>query len=447
MGAAFSMLLAALIGAGGAAWATHAAFRRRIQKLRDALPPRVPASKSTYFGSDELGELARSWSLHAASSESQLRGLKADVIRREAILASMAEGVLVVDRELRVRFLNPAFVRAVGWEGPVADEMPVIRLVRDPEFMAVLRRVLASALPETSRFEPRGPQGRSFRLQVAPLTGPDEPGLVILLYDITDLERLERIRTDFVANVSHELRTPLASIRGYAETLLEGALDDAQNRRRFVEIIDAHATRLNNIASDLLALSELESGAPAEPVRIPLADSIHAALRTVEREAHLRGVKLMEEPQEDDVVILGNKAKFEQALINLLDNAIKFNRSGGSVTVASQTSDDGVRVSISDTGIGIPSQDLPRIFERFYRVDKARSRESGGTGLGLAIVKHIVLAHGGRVWCESELGNGASFHFTLPLAPVSQTESQPHIAPAQQTSITSPTEPAAAASS
>ena len=232
-----------------------------------------------------------------------------------------------------------------------------------------------------------------------------------------DLERLERVRKDFVANVSHELRTPLTAIRGYTETLLEGALEDRENNRKFLEIIKTHAIRLNSIASDLLALSELESGKPtAEQARVSVRAALEAALRTVGAEARGRGVKLIPGHVEE-VTVLGERVHLEQALVNLLDNAVKFNRPDGEVRVeVTRTKDDQVSVTIADNGIGIPSADLPRLFERFYRVDKARSRAVGGTGLGLSIVKHIVERMHGRVTVESQLGKGSVFTILFPCA-------------------------------
>jgi two-component system phosphate regulon sensor histidine kinase PhoR len=225
------------------------------------------------------------------------------------------------------------------------------------------------------------------------------------------------VRKDFVANVSHELRTPLTAIRGYTETLLEGALEDQENNRKFLEIIKTHATRLNSIASDLLALSELESGKlTAEEARVSVRAAMEAALRTVEAEARDRGVKLIR-GQVEEVTVLGERVHLEQALVNLLDNAVKFNRPEGEVRVeVTRTKDDEVSVTIADNGIGIPSADLPRLFERFYRVDKARSREVGGTGLGLSIVKHIVERMHGRVTVESQLGKGSVFTILFPCA-------------------------------
>ena len=218
-----------------------------------------------------------------------------------------------------------------------------------------------------------------------------------------------------MANVSHELRTPLTAIRGYAETLLDGALDDAENRRHFVEVIETHAIRLNNIAADLLALSELDNGGLNEPARPVLVQSaVESAMRTVEPAAAERGVHLITGAI-GDIEVIGYRMRLEQALVNLIDNGVKFNRPEGEVRVEAERTNNGcTRIVVSDTGIGIPSSDLPRVFERFYRVDRARSREMGGTGLGLSIVKHAIEQMKGTVAVESELGQGSRFIIVLP---------------------------------
>jgi two-component system phosphate regulon sensor histidine kinase PhoR len=237
-------------------------FRRRIGRLRVFVeglvtgPAQVPLPESR----DELGALAQSLGRVAAQVNDLVDKVRLEGARRDAILTGMVEGVLAVDKELRVTFCNTAFATAFGVQDPVPAGLPVLRLVRDPDFLEMLRAVVASGESLKRRMHLTGADGRSFEVQAAPLAGVSSSGAMAILHDITDLERLERVRKDFVANVSHELRTPLTAIRGYAETLLDGALDDSDNRRRFVEIIQSHAIRLNNIASDLLTLSELESG-------------------------------------------------------------------------------------------------------------------------------------------------------------------------------------------
>jgi two-component system, OmpR family, phosphate regulon sensor histidine kinase PhoR len=363
---------------------------------------------------DELGALAHSLNQASSQLHDLVDRINVGSSRLEAILSSMVEGVLAVDRELRVTFCNDSFLRAVGASRPIPDRLPLLELVREPDLLDLLTRVLVTGESCRQRLELSSPEERSFEVQGAPLIAPSRRGAVAILHDISELERLERVRKDFVANVSHELRTPLTAIQGYAETLLEGALEDPENNRKFLETIKAHAIRLNNIASDLLTLSELESGKPLPlDEEISIREAVEAAVRAVEPAAGSQGVKLVM-GELADVRVAGNRMRLEQALINLLDNGVKFNRPGGEVRVEAAPWPDGrVRITIADTGIGIPSQDLSRIFERFYRVDKARSREAGGTGLGLSIVRHIIERMNGTVHVESQLGKGTTFSITL----------------------------------
>ena len=257
--------------------------------------------------------------------------------------------------------------------------------------------------------------GRSFDVNASLLANSTFRGAIAILHDVSPEEHLERIKRDFIANVSHEFRTPLATIRGYAETLLDGGLEDRKNRRKFVEIIQANGIRLNNIAADLLTLSDLEAGRPEpEPGPIPLADAIASAVHAVEPAARLRGLNLRVN-EIPEVVILGYGIRFEQAVLNLLDNAVKFNRENGEVGIEVERRTEGrVEISIWDTGIGIPALDLARVFERFYRVDKARSRQVGGTGLGLSIVKHAIEQMNGTITVTSTLEEGSRFTISLP---------------------------------
>jgi two-component system phosphate regulon sensor histidine kinase PhoR len=289
---------------------------------------------------------------------------------------------------------------------------------------------------------------RTFEVHAAPLVGHSSRGALAILHDVTPAERLERVKREFVANVSHEFRTPLATIIGYAETLLNGGLEDDANRRKFVEVIQANSVRLNNIAADLMTLSELEAGRPAaQPAPIPVSQVIQSAMSTLEPVARLNQISL----QADEIAeleVLGYRIRFEQALVNLLDNAIKFNKPMGEVNVRAVPNSAGeVEISVSDNGIGIPKEDVQRIFERFYRVDKARSRQVGGTGvrlhaladgnvelvvqddgigmpggvqlasatsMGLAIIRTLIEQMQGNVTVESELGKGSCFTITLP---------------------------------
>ena len=395
-------------------------FTQRIARLRAYAEGLVSAHFSQTplpDANDELGALGRSLSTTAAQLRDLVDRLSVESAQREAILSSMVEGVLAVDSNLRITFANASFARAVGAPNPIPARMPLVELVRHAELREVLTRVLATGESVKRRMQVPAAD-RIFEVQAAPLASGTVRGAIAILHDITDLERLERIRRDFVANVSHELRTPLTAIRGYAETLLEGALEDQENNRRFLEIIKAHAIRLNNIASDLLTLSDLESGkARPEPEPVSVRAAVESAIRTLESEARLRGVHLLC-GRMDDVQVLGDRIQIEQALVNLLDNAVKFNRPSGEVLLEITRNGEGrVKITLTDTGIGIPHDDLPRIFERFYRVDKARSREVGGTGLGLSIVKHIIERANGTVSVESQLGKGSTFTLLLPAVP------------------------------
>jgi two-component system, OmpR family, phosphate regulon sensor histidine kinase PhoR len=388
---------------------------RRVQQFAEGLVQARFTDRMEPEPADELGSLSRSLNGMAEQMQNLIERLSLESARREAMLSSMVEGVLAVDHELCVTFCNESLAHAVGARVPIPDRLPLLELIRDPAFLNLLTRVLVTGASQKERLQLAAAEGRSFEIQAAPLEMRSRRGAIAILHDITDLERLERVRKDFVANVSHELRTPLAAIQGYAETLLEGALEDKENNRRFLEIIKSHAVRLNAIASDLLVLSELETGesAPA-PERVSILDAIECALRSVESEAKLRQVRIHCGGLAD-VAVTGNKIRLEQALVNLFDNAVKFNRPSGEVWVeAGCTTEGKVRITVADSGIGIPSDDLPRIFERFYRVDKARSRDVGGTGLGLSIVKHIVERMGGTVSVESQLGKGAKFTMLLP---------------------------------
>ncbi|HWZ32515.1 MAG TPA: ATP-binding protein [Bryobacteraceae bacterium] len=395
---------------------------RRLKLLAENFPGGATKDRPIEESTDELGTLERSLAGVAIELQRLLDSLRYESARREAILSGMAEGVLAVDHELRVTFCNKAFLKAIDFRGAHFEDRFLLELVRDPGLHEVLRSVLSTGDTQKLRFKLSAANARTFEVQATPLEMPSGRGAIAILHDIADLERLEQVRKDFVANVSHELRTPLAGIIGYADTLLDGALEDLQNNRNFVEIIRSNAVRLSNIAADLLILSELESGSDArEPDVISVRGVLDSAVATVDSEARARDVQLIRENVEN-VFVSGSRLRLEQALLNLMANAIKFNRTGGEVRVSARESDSQVAIQIADTGVGIPSQDLPRIFERFYRVDKARSREVGGTGLGLSIVKHVVERMNGQVKVESQLGRGSTFTVLLPSVPRVVTE-------------------------
>ena len=409
--------VAAALGGLSAVWLVARAFVRRIDGLAgfvDGMLDRDSSGPPLQTGDDELGSLARSLSRMAPRIAELVNRLSVELTRREAVLASMTEAVLAVDAQLNVTFCNHSFQQAVG-DHYTAEGVPLIRIVRDPGLFGVLKQVVDSGETLRTRVQLSPAEARTFEVCAAPLSNSTSRGAIAILYDVTPRERLERVKRDFIAIVSHEFRTPLATIRGYAETLLDGGLEDHQNRRKFVEIIQANGVRLNNIAADLLTLSELEAGRPEpEPGPISVSGAVHGAMHAVEPAARLRGLTLSAGPV-PDVYILGYGIRFEQALLNLLDNAVKFNRENGEVRVEVRPLAEGrVEIAVSDTGVGIPPEDLSRVFERFYRVDKARSRQVGGTGLGLSIVKHAIEQMNGAIAVESRLGSGTRFAITLP---------------------------------
>ncbi len=415
------ILLELVLCAIGAAVVTYIFSRSlswRIQRLKgfaDHVLEQESVEAPLPDEGEETAVLNQALRKMASRIRDLVESLSSESARRDAILRSMVEGVLAVDHNHRVLFCNQAVQRILGLKGPVEEGTPLVGISREPQFLSLISKVLQTGEPITSKVQMPSEDNTVFEAYAVPLDIRPHRGALLILHDITGLERLERIRRDFVANVSHELRTPLTAIRGYAETLLSGAMADTENNRRFVEIIQAHAIRLNNIASDLLTLSDLESGrrdTPPGPVSVE--DAVSTALLTVESEARIRGVNLVR-GDVDDAVVTGHAIRLEQVLVNLLDNAVKFNKAGGEARIDACFQPDGnIYISVSDTGSGIPSDDVPRIFERFYRVDRARSREVGGTGLGLSIVKHVVERMEGTIRVESRLGKGSKFIIVLP---------------------------------
>jgi two-component system phosphate regulon sensor histidine kinase PhoR len=417
--AAFFKIVALLatVSAAGTAFMYTVARRwsLHIRRLREFVnAPLEAGGELPENGHPELQLLSRAMKNRAERIRQVIERANLELSRRETILAAMAEGVLAVDQNLKLVFCNDAFAQAFGTRKPVDAGRTFYEVVREPALRDMLELVVNSGSSEKDRFQLPSAGGRWFEARALPLGKGPTRGAVVVLHDITDIQHQEQLRKAFVADVSHELRTPLSAIRGYAETLLHGALEDTGNNRKFVEIILSQTIRLNNIASDLLVLSELDSGpAPGAPEPISLVDVMESALNTVQSEADLRGVHL-KRGEFQALRVLGYRFRLEQALVNLLDNAVKFNHPHGEVTIACGYTDDGkVRISVQDTGIGIASEDLKRIFERFYRVDRARSRPAGGTGLGLPIVKEVIERMGGRVEVKSQLGRGSTFTILL----------------------------------
>jgi two-component system phosphate regulon sensor histidine kinase PhoR len=336
-----------------------------------------------------------------------------------AMLDAMQEAVVAITPEGFVRWSNSVMQRIAGTQIRVGR--PLVHSVRDPEVLACIRWALDRGEVRFGRASSLAP-GRIFEISAAPLPSG---GALAVLHDVTGIEAAEKSRRDFIANVSHELRTPLTSIQGYVETLIEDPQPSPETTREFLGVILKNASRMNRLTEDLLALASVESPdykvAP-QPIRASalLEDAIES-LGGIVADA---GVEL-ESTGAPDTLVMADPDAMNQVFGNLIENALKYGKSGRKISVGACLLEGDVQFSVEDFGPGIAYEHLERIFERFYRIDKARSRESGGTGLGLAIVKHIVQAHGGRIWAESELGLGATFHFTLPVA---QPQHSPHAA-------------------
>ena len=368
---------------------------------------------------DEIGELAAVMNEMTAKIEDQMGKISAEKNRLDTILRGMGEGVIVTDGTGNVTLANPAF-RSIFTLGEDIEGRSLIEITRQPAMNNALQKVLDSREEIVEEMAVMVPYEKHMLTHWVPLGEQGELlGAVAVFHDITDLKRLENIRKDFVANVSHELRTPVSVIKGFAETIIkEGEALSPEKKLQFIGIIHNHAERLANLISDLLTLSRMESGVmELEPLPVSIENAVTRAFRLLEAKAIAKGITLVASSSlQDTPPILADSSKLDQVLINLLDNGIKFTPAGGSITVSAASHGDQVRIDVTDTGVGIPPQDIPRIFGRFYRVDTARSREMGGTGLGLSIVKHIVQAHGGTVSVESTPGKGSTFSVTLKKA-------------------------------
>lgn len=372
-------------------------------------------------GPIEVRQLSQSMQSMAGQLRSRIETSRRAQSEMQAILSGMTEGVVAVDTRERVLLMNDAAARLLGLDEPLEPGAALWERLRFPELESALRSALSTqGAWHGDAASPRA-DGRTLALSVAPVghaTGNGASGflgVVALISDVTAIRRLEQVRIDFVANVSHELRTPLAAVMGALETL--GAPDpDAQTLARFLDIGSRNAARLQAIVSDLLDLSSIEAEGdrmPLEPTRV--FAPLRAAAGALAGAAEFKGVKLEVAPAPArPILVNANSQRLEQAFTNLLENAIKYTPAGGRVSARVLETEDEVHVEVTDSGIGIPAASLPRVFERFYRVDRSRSREMGGTGLGLAIVKHVVRAHGGQVEVASVEGAGSTFTITLP---------------------------------
>ncbi len=362
---------------------------------------------------DEIGQVAASLDKTARHLEESFVALQTSQRQLETLLNSMQDAVIAVGADHRVQWANQAMDKLVPQH--TRKNAPVVETVRDPDFLTAIRGASEARKVFAARAASIIP-GRTFDVTAAPMPGG---GAVAVLRDLTETERIEKTRRDFIANVSHELRTPLTSIQGYTETLLDSASDNGHSRE-FLEIIRKSALRMSRLTEDLLTLARVESGEQRFDIQPTApAELLQEAVQSFREIARAQNIELK---VEDTAVaqVGADPEAIHQVFSNLVDNAMKYAQSGGRIVLGARPVSAGVEFYVQDFGPGIPSEHLPRLFERFYRVDKARSRESGGTGLGLAIAKHIVLAHGGSLRAQSELNHGSTFLFILPLADPAQ---------------------------
>jgi len=409
-----------LVAAGIAFFRSSRSTEWRIRRLRRfaaraASGDYTPLARD--YGHDELADLAEVVGRTITALGQTIQTLTDERNRSTAILGSMVEGVAVVSGDERILYCNWAFEQILELPEGSSQGRTLVEALRQADLVALVRQALPGEEEVTGEVEVGTVRRRNFSVTAAPVRAADANGAVLVLHDITELRRLERVRRDFVANVSHEFKTPLTAIQGFAETLLSGALEDTANRRRFVEIIREHARRLAALTDDLLKLSRIEAGRLELEFRpISVQALVDGCVETTRLQAEAKGIRIHIDLQERLPAVRGDGAQLAEVLQNLLDNAVQYTPAGGKIEVKARANGREVIFTVADTGIGIPESDLERIFERFYRVDSGRSREAGGTGLGLAIARHIVDAHGGRISVESAIGQGSRFHFTVPFA-------------------------------
>src|SRR5246500_3507543 len=407
LGSLVAFVIVMLLAAVGAQYTA-----RRLQRIL-RFAERISAGDLTARISaaplDEIGQVASALDKTARKLEHSFLAVQTSQRQLETLLNSMQDAVIAVGADGRVQWANRGMERLVPQRTRL--NAPVVETVRDPQFLAAVRDATEGKKIASARAGSIVP-GRSFDVTAAPLPGG---GAVAVLRDLTETERVEKTRRDFIANVSHELRTPLTSIQGYTETLLDSTTDNG-HVREFLEIVRKNAARMSRLTEDLLTLARVESGEQRFEVEPTApAELLNDAEESFQEVARSHNIEL-EVEDHAAVAVSADAEAIHQVFSNLVDNALKYAASGGRIVLGARTSARGVEFYVRDFGPGIPSEHLPRLFERFYRVDKARSRESGGTGLGLAIAKHIVLAHSGTIRAESELNHGSTFLFTLPVA-------------------------------
>lgn len=411
--------LVILLVAGMVSLLVSRGFSDRVERLREFSRRVAEGDFRPLPGGgsgDALEALGASLNQTASRMDRTIRTLTEERNLSSAILGSMVEGVAVVSGAERLVFANQGFADILELDVPPRAGSALVEVVRQTEMIEAVRQVLAGEPRVEAEIVTGTLRQHFFAATVAAVRAGETSGAVVVLHDITELRKLERVRRDFVANVSHEFKTPLTAIQGFSETLLAGAIDDPQNRERFLGIILEHSRRLARLTDDLLKLSKMDADRlELEIRRVSVAELIESCLETAQHRAAEKDIQVYVSHSKELPDIAGDRRRLAEVLQNLLDNATQYTLAGGRITLSAEARDADVIFTVSDTGIGIPKADQSRIFERFYRVDAARSREAGGTGLGLAIAKHLVEVHGGRIWVDSEIGQGSQFNFSVPV--------------------------------
>lgn len=364
----------------------------------------------------ELGQLTEAINVLGASLEQQMDKIRENEQQLTGVLTNMMSGVLLVNKEGSIMLANRAMGDMLGLDPHSFTGKHHLEVGKSTRLSQLLDQCLKDCTELRDEVHFYFPKEKIIDVHLAPYWGKDREliGIVAVLHDITHIRRLEQIRSEFVANVSHELKTPITSVKGFAETLLDGAMENKELLNQFLNIIYKESDRLHRLISDLLHLSKIEQHAvPLRIEKINLQAAASAAANTIQKEAEEKGVEIIL-PDQEDLWIEGEKDRIQQIILNLISNSIDYTPEGGKISISMKDQGDHVQLCVKDTGIGIGKDDLPRIFERFYRVDKARARDSGGTGLGLAIVKHLVESHHGSIQVDSQEGQGTVFTIKLP---------------------------------
>jgi two-component system phosphate regulon sensor histidine kinase PhoR len=400
-----------------ASWAVAHAMSRSVRAVTEVarrLASGDLAARSRATGADEIGELGRALDHLGASLEASLGALRQEHERTSGIVRAMHEGVLLLDEEGRISLVNPALREMLLLPAEVVGRAP-LEVIRHPDLPGLFERARGVDEPISTELEVQGVKPRRLLVRASALR-PTHRGVLVVVVDVTDLRRLEGLRRDFVANVSHELRTPVTAIRSAVETLQAGAAREPASAARFLEIVERNAARLQQLVEDLLDLSRIESRQyRLHPERLEVKPVLQHAVALFRERADKKGVALTVDAPDDLAAVRADRRALEQVLANLIDNAVKYTGTRCTVRVRARSiSERELEIAVTDDGPGIEARHLPRLFERFYRVDAGRSREEGGTGLGLSIVKHLVEAMEGRVSVESQPERGTTFALTLP---------------------------------